>query len=104
MSTTLPGGVLERARASDGIILGPISHLDYPPPDQGGVNISGVVRTQLDLYANVRPARTRPGLPAKGGDFDLVIGIKFLDLLALLTSRDYERSRFGDFTKLLTLV
>ncbi|MEQ8356132.1 MAG: isocitrate/isopropylmalate family dehydrogenase [Kiloniellaceae bacterium] len=71
--TTLPGGVLERARASDGIILGPISHLDYPPPDQGGVNISGVVRTQLDLYANVRPARTRPGLPAKGGDFDLVI-------------------------------
>lgn len=71
--TTLPEGVLERARASDGIILGPISHLDYPPPEEGGVNISGVVRTQLDLYANVRPARTRPGLPAKGGVFDLVI-------------------------------
>ena len=31
--TTLPEGVLERARASDGIILGPISHLDYPPPE-----------------------------------------------------------------------
>ncbi|MPZ10634.1 MAG: isocitrate/isopropylmalate dehydrogenase family protein [Kiloniellaceae bacterium] len=71
--TTLPEGVLERARASDGIILGPISHLDYPPPEEGGVNISGVVRVQLDLYANVRPARTRPGLPAKGGSFDLVI-------------------------------
>ncbi len=71
--TTLPDGVLERARAGDGIILGPISHLDYPPPEQGGVNISGVVRTRLDLYANVRPARTRPGLPAKGGVFDLVI-------------------------------
>ena len=71
--TTLPEGVLERARASDGIILGPISHLDYPPPEEGGVNISGVVRVQLDLYANVRPARTRPGLPAKGGVFDLVI-------------------------------
>jgi 3-isopropylmalate dehydrogenase len=65
--------VLERARSSDGILLGPISHLDYPPPEQGGVNISGVVRVQLDLYANVRPARTRPGLPAKGGTFDLVI-------------------------------
>jgi len=65
--------VLERARASDGIILGPISHLDYPAPEEGGVNISGVVRTKLDLYANVRPARSRPGLPAKGGDFDLVI-------------------------------
>jgi 3-isopropylmalate dehydrogenase len=71
--TTLPDGVLERARASDGIILGPISHLHYPPPEEGGVNISGVVRVQLDLYANVRPARTRPGLPAKGGVFDLVI-------------------------------
>lgn len=71
--TTLPDGVLARARASDGIILGPISHLDYPVPEAGGVNISGVVRTQLDLYANVRPARTRPGLPAKGGVFDLVI-------------------------------
>ncbi|MGF1594415.1 MAG: isocitrate/isopropylmalate dehydrogenase family protein [Kiloniellaceae bacterium] len=71
--TTLPDGVLERARASDGILLGPISHRDYPPPEQGGVNISGVVRVKLDLYANVRPARTRPGLPAKGGSFDLVI-------------------------------
>lgn len=71
--TTLPDGVLDRARASDGILLGPISHLDYPPRDQGGVNISGVVRVKLDLYANVRPARTRPGLPAKGGVFDLVI-------------------------------
>ncbi|MEO3431310.1 isocitrate/isopropylmalate family dehydrogenase [Pelagibius sp. CAU 1746] len=71
--TTMPEGVLERARASDGIILGPISHLDYPAPEAGGVNISGVVRTKLDLYANVRPARTRPGLPAKGGEFDLVI-------------------------------
>src|SRR5690606_10844541 len=45
--TTLPEGVLERARASDGIILGPISHRDYPAPEEGGVNISGVVRTQL---------------------------------------------------------
>lgn len=71
--TTLPEGVLERARASDGILLGPISHLDYPPAQEGGVNISGVVRVQLDLYANVRPARTRPGLPNKAGDFDMVI-------------------------------
>jgi 3-isopropylmalate dehydrogenase len=71
--TTLPAGVLERARSSDGILLGPISHRDYPAPEEGGINISGVVRTQLDLYANVRPARTRPGLPAKGGSFDLVI-------------------------------
>ena len=71
--TTLPDGALEEARASDGIILGPISHLDYPPKEKGGVNVSAAVRVGLDLYANVRPARSRPGLPAKGGDFDLVI-------------------------------
>ncbi len=71
--TTLPEGALDEARASDGIILGPISHLDYPPKDQGGVNVSAAVRVGLDLYANVRPARSRAGLPAKGGDFDLVI-------------------------------
>jgi len=60
--TTLPDAVLERAAKSDGIVLGPISHLDYPPRDQGGVNVSAAFRVKLDLYANVRPARTRPGI------------------------------------------
>jgi hypothetical protein len=36
--TTLPDDVLARAREVDGVILGPVSHLDYPPRDQGGVN------------------------------------------------------------------
>ena len=71
--TTLPDGVLEAARAADGTILGPISHLDYPPRDEGGVNISAAFRVKLDLYANVRPARTRPGVPHRGTDMDLVI-------------------------------
>jgi len=31
------------------------------------------VRTEYDLYANIRPARTPPGIQAKGGTFDLVI-------------------------------
>jgi isocitrate/isopropylmalate dehydrogenase len=71
--TTLPDGVLDAARSADGTILGPISHLDYPPPDQGGVNISAAFRVKLDLYANVRPARTRPGVPHRGTEMDLVI-------------------------------
>jgi isocitrate/isopropylmalate dehydrogenase len=69
-STTLPAGILERAREVDGVILGPISHLDYPPADQGGVNVSAAFRVKLDLYANVRPARSRAGL---GRPMDLVI-------------------------------
>src|SRR5690606_12693282 len=58
----------------DGIILGPISHNEYPPLAQGGRNPSGVLRKELDLFANVRPARTRAGVANPiGKDFDLVI-------------------------------
>jgi 3-isopropylmalate dehydrogenase len=71
--TTLPDNVLEMAKKSDGIILGPISHMDYPPRDKGGVNVSAVFRVKLDLYANIRPARTREGLSRLGQKMDLVI-------------------------------
>jgi 3-isopropylmalate dehydrogenase len=71
--TTLPDDILPRAREMDGTILGPIGHLDYPPRDRGGVNVSAAFRTGLDLYANERPARTRPGVPHRGAEMDLVI-------------------------------
>lgn len=71
--TTFPDAVMESCRASDGIILGPISHMDYPDRDKGGVNVSAQVRVGLDLYANIRPARTWQGVPARGFKFDLVI-------------------------------
>ena len=71
--TTLSDEVLARARECDGILLGPISHLDYPPRDKGGVNVSAAFRVKLDLYANVRPARTRPGLGRGHAAMDLVI-------------------------------
>lgn len=71
--TTLPADIVPLARTMDGVLLGPMSNLDYPPPDQGGVNFSAALRIGLDLYANVRPARTRPGLPHRGTEMDLVI-------------------------------
>jgi 3-isopropylmalate dehydrogenase len=71
--TTLPDGVLDRARSVDGVLLGPISHLDYPARDKGGVNVSAAFRVKLDLYANVRPARTRPGIGRTIAPMDLVI-------------------------------
>jgi isocitrate/isopropylmalate dehydrogenase len=74
VGTTLPDAVMELARRADGVILGPVSHNAYPPVAQGGLNPSGELRRQLDLYANIRPARSRPGLPARcGHDIDLVI-------------------------------
>ncbi|MGI9536219.1 MAG: isocitrate/isopropylmalate dehydrogenase family protein [Desulfocapsaceae bacterium] len=74
--TTLRQDLLEKAKTYDGIILGPQSHADYPSPEKGGKNISAAFRTSLDLYANVRPARTRPFLPSnlkEGKTMDLVI-------------------------------
>ncbi|MEL6316995.1 MAG: isocitrate/isopropylmalate family dehydrogenase, partial [Pseudomonadota bacterium] len=71
--STIPPAVLEAARAADGVLLGPVSHNAYPPVAEGGLNPSGVLRRELDLYANIRPARTRPGPPALGRPMDLVI-------------------------------
>lgn len=65
--TTFPDAVLAAARAADGVILGPVSHNAYPPSDQGGLNPSGQLRKQLDLYANIRPAKSRPGFPPRCG-------------------------------------
>src|SRR5258706_1846034 len=58
--TTLREELLQRAKTYDGVILGTQSHADYPAPDKGGRNRSAGFRVGLDLYANVRPARTRP--------------------------------------------
>jgi 3-isopropylmalate dehydrogenase len=74
--TTLRDEVLEKARTYDGVILGTQSHADYPAPEQGGRNVSAGFRIGLDLYANVRPARTRPFLQSNmrdGRTMDLVI-------------------------------
>ena len=72
--TTLPPSVLDACRAADGILLGPVSHADYPPRAQGGHNPSGELRIALDLYANIRPSRSREGLPHYGRTgMDLVI-------------------------------
>jgi len=71
--TTLRDDTIERAKTYDGIILGPQSHMDYPARDKGGVNVSAGFRVKLDLYANVRPARSRDFLDQGGKKMDLVI-------------------------------
>jgi 3-isopropylmalate dehydrogenase len=72
--TTITPDVLQACRDADGIVLGPVSHSDYPPRAEGGINVSSELRIQLDLYANVRPSRTREGLKHWGRTpMDLVI-------------------------------
>ena len=72
--TTFPQSAFDAAKAADGVLLGPVSHNDYPPREQGGLNPSGELRKRLDLYANIRPARSRAGFPPRcGSPVDLVI-------------------------------
>ena len=71
--TTLPPRVMEAAKSAAGVILGPVSHLDYPDRDKGGINPSGEMRTKLDLYANIRPAKSRLGVGLTGKPVDLII-------------------------------
>ncbi len=61
------------AGAVDGVILGPVSTVDYPPKEKGGLNPSAEFRKRFDLYANIRPSRTRPNVPASVKQMDLVI-------------------------------
>ncbi|MEX0278821.1 MAG: isocitrate/isopropylmalate dehydrogenase family protein [Ruegeria sp.] len=72
--STIPQAVIDDAKAADGVILGPVSHNAYPSVEEGGRNPSGVLRKELALFANHRPARTWPGLDAPSRKaFDLVV-------------------------------
>jgi 3-isopropylmalate dehydrogenase len=64
---------MEAARNAPGIILGPVDHLQYPAREQGGINPSGEFRVKLDLFANIRPAKSRMGVGLTGKPVDLVI-------------------------------
>src|SRR3546814_6825018 len=71
--TTMPDAALAAARAADGIVLGPAGMTAYPPRHEGGINVPGTVRKQLELFANLRPARSRAGVPRAHPDLDLLI-------------------------------
>lgn len=71
--TTLPDQVLHRVPQAAGVILGPVSHYDYPSREKGGFNPSGELRTKFELYANIRPCRSRPDLTILRKPMDLVI-------------------------------
>ena len=71
--STLPDAVIEAIEAADGTVVGPVHTVAYPPATEGGVNPSATMRKRFDLYANIRPSRARPGVPAMTPKMDLVI-------------------------------
>ncbi|MDX1431928.1 MAG: isocitrate/isopropylmalate dehydrogenase family protein [Gammaproteobacteria bacterium] len=71
--SSLPPRVLEAARAAPGVILAPVHTYAYPPAAAGGINPSAAIRIALDLYANIRPSRTRTGVSSPAKEMDLVV-------------------------------
>lgn len=71
-------GALERLRAVDGVLKGPVGLPEVRKPDgtEGGL-LGGLLRIGLDTFANVRPIRQLPGvataLRAEPGFIDYVI-------------------------------
>jgi 3-isopropylmalate dehydrogenase len=63
---------IKLAKEAEGVILGPMSVREYPPVADGGITVPAAYRSQLDLYANIRPAYTREGVPAVVKNMDLV--------------------------------
>jgi 3-isopropylmalate dehydrogenase len=70
---TVTPALLEKVKAADGLMLGPMATYDFKDEAKGEINPSKFFRKELDLFANIRPARTWTGLPQKVGPFDLVV-------------------------------
>ncbi|MFN3657809.1 MAG: isocitrate/isopropylmalate dehydrogenase family protein [Pseudolabrys sp.] len=70
---TIHPDLVEKARRADGVVLGPTATFEFRDPARGEVNPSMRLRKSLDLYANIRPARTYKGFPLRCGEFDLVV-------------------------------
>lgn len=70
---TVRPGLLEIVRSADGLMLGPAATFDFKDERSGEINPSKYFRKSLDLFANLRPARTYPGLRNRFGTFDLVV-------------------------------
>lgn len=67
--TPLPDEVVESVRRTGVALKGPVT----TPVASGFRSVNVGLRVALDLYANVRPVRTLPGVPGRYDQVDLVI-------------------------------
>jgi isocitrate dehydrogenase (NAD+) len=67
--TPLPGAVLDSIRSNCVALKGPIT----TPVGTGFRSVNVAIRKALDLYANLRPARTMDGIPVCHTGVDIVV-------------------------------
>ncbi len=77
--TNLPEKTIELLKRSDCVIKGPMT-----TPEGAGSQVSAAVkiRKMFELYANVRPAKTMPGVSSLKPDIDLL----FANVPRIITS------------------
>ncbi|MEI2775900.1 MAG: isocitrate/isopropylmalate dehydrogenase family protein [Tetrasphaera sp.] len=73
LGTTMPQEALDRVREVDATVLGPVSHYEYPPRAEGGINPSAALRATYQLHANVRPCRSVADLSVLRTPMDLIM-------------------------------
>ncbi|HTE16265.1 MAG TPA: isocitrate/isopropylmalate family dehydrogenase [Burkholderiales bacterium] len=64
---TLPPGTLDKLDTLDGWVLGPIGHQAYPRDNPNSINPHPILRRHYDLFANIRPSKSYPGVPCNCG-------------------------------------
>lgn len=67
--TPLPEALLDAVREFGVALKGPVT----TPVGSGFSSVNVAIRKQLDLYANLRPVRSIPGVPSRYQDVDLAI-------------------------------
>jgi len=70
---TVTQSLLEKVKQADGLMLGPMATYDFKDESKGEINPSMFFRKHLDLFANIRPARTYVGVKTITADFDLIV-------------------------------
>lgn len=71
--STLPQETRDALPQYHGWILGPVTHHIYDYSNPRNVNPSAFLRKHFDLFANIRPCRSFPGVKCLYPDVDLVI-------------------------------
>jgi isocitrate dehydrogenase (NAD+) len=66
----LPASTIDAAKAADGVLAGAMDVAAIPKHVPSP--LSGL-RRQLDVFANLRPARTFRGVPAPSGELDMMV-------------------------------
>ena len=69
----MPPEVWKEVKRTPFTVLGPVSTMEYPPESQALPSPSLAIRDGLDLFANIRPSKTRIGVPSVSKNMDLVI-------------------------------